>query len=422
MINPNLIFSNTDAYNIHVAVKQISKVSLIKNFTTFKNSRYNISITVLNDYCQYIGYETWANFVKKEENDFSKSLKKDAQKQEQPFWIFEKQEQETILSLVYKRVDEIEKNKNPILKLEIDIARNFFELAVSEEVKNNLSKAKELYLKSALQEPKNADFLIRIAGIEHQFGNTQQAVIGFEKAINLCQEQENDILLCIVQNNLALCFIDLREFEKAQVLLANTLEIALQNPFSIDEKGLASIHTNLGVAEMYLRNTDKSIHHLKTALWSDLAKNTKNDILAIRHTNLGLAYQQKGNFEKAENHLIQALDLDLLTYEPSNQIMALSLLNLITLWQKMEKTEELQQVLEKYFDKIDLTQPFSNQTILKNYSILAEVYLKTENWLQAKTTFDTLYKKVNLATDRDKITLEIIKNRLEFIDKQLSNG
>ena len=162
MINPNLIFSNTDAYNIHVAVKQISKVSLIKNFTTFKNSRYNISITVLNDYCQYIGYETWANFVKKEENDFSKSLKKDAQKQEQPFWIFEKQEQETILSLVYKRVDEIEKNKNPILKLEIDIARNFFELAVSEEVKNNLSKAKELYLKSALQEPKNADFLIRI--------------------------------------------------------------------------------------------------------------------------------------------------------------------------------------------------------------------------------------------------------------------
>lgn len=422
MINPNLTFSKNDANNINITVKQISTNSLIKNFTTFENSRYNIKTIVLNDYCEYIGYETWANFVKKEENEFSKSLKKDTQQQEQPFWVFDKPEQEAILSLVFKRVDEIEKSKNPFPKPEIDVARNFFELAISEEVKNNLVKAKELYLQSSLKEPKNADFLIRMASIEHRLGNIQQAVFEFEKTINLCQEQENDILRCIAQNNLALCFIDVREFEKARTILANTLEISLQNPFSIDEKGLANIHTNLGIAEMYLKNTDKAIHHLKTALLSDLAKNTKNDILAIRHSNLGLAYQQKGNFEKAEKHLTQALDLDLLTYEPSHQIVALSIFNLVVLFQQTERNEQALQILEKYFEKIDITQTFANQTILKNYSILAETYLQTENWLQAKITFDNLYKKIDLATDRDKITLEIIKNRLEFIDKQLSNG
>lgn len=422
MINQGLTFSKNDALKINKEIAQISITSLFKNFTTFENSRYNISIAVLNDYCQYIGYIDWADFVKKEENEFSKSLDTDVQKQEQVFWVFDKQKRENILSLVFKRVDEVEKSKNPVPKPEIDFARNFFELAVSEEVKSNLLKAKELYLKCSLQEPRNPDFLIRIAGIEHHLGNVPQAVFHFEKAVNLCREQENDIFFCIAQNNLALCFIDLREFEKARTLLANTLEIALQNPFAIDEKGLANIHTNLGIAEMYLRNTDKAIHHLKTALLSDIAKNTRNDFLSIRHTNLGLVYQQKGNFEKAEKHLRQALDLDLRTYEPTNQVVALSVLNFVTLLQKLGKTEQTQQILEKYFEKIDIAKPFTNQTVLKNYSILAEIYLQTKNWLQAKTTFDNLFKKINLTTDRDKFTLEIIKNRLDFIDKQLSNG
>jgi serine phosphatase RsbU (regulator of sigma subunit)/Flp pilus assembly protein TadD len=140
----------------------------------------------------------------------------------------------------------------------------------------------------------------------YDFGNYDEAIAFYKKAINTAKILNIDTTLAAEYNNIGMVYTEKTEFEIALEYYNKALILNKKHKHSV---GMSDNLSNIGMLYRTWGKLDDAIEHINKALEIDLKYNNKNNI-AIDYNNLGLCYQQKQNNKKAIYYYQTAVSID----------------------------------------------------------------------------------------------------------------
>jgi tetratricopeptide (TPR) repeat protein len=229
---------------------------------------------------------------------------------------------------------------------------------------------------------------LNLGRVEQDRANYQKSIEYFDKAIEICRDNDNFInnyiLLLYLKGN---SFYDLKEIEKASKLYNQALSL-VQN---IDDKSLeASIKNSISAIHSYYKEFDKAleIYQKNIIIFEELGDIEE---LIATYTNLALLYDEIGYFQ--ESYLTYQKALNLIKEYDLKYLEVSILINQAELFQNFLKYNE---ALEQYNTILDKLKYMDN-----DYYI-AKVYHNMANIFEVTMRFQDAIKYANLAMELKK--------------------
>ncbi len=264
--------------NYYQAVYNIAKASYYNRIMSFNLAEYNFSnaLNTLknkpNDSIAeraYVGMGT----IYKNKGDFTKSL------------LF-----------FQKSIKACEFNKDTI-RLSgayASLAQVYFEKDDIVKAKENIEKVFVL-LKSKKSEIPYLISLHTLANIELKAGNIEKAFLLDQQGLKIADSLNSDKIKVTFQDNLARCYLDKKEYSKAESYFNKNLEIdtKLNNP-----NWIADTYINIAELKMLTGDFENAEKKLQLAIDILLKNNLSNNTLKA-YSVLSDLYQKQGNYKKA---------------------------------------------------------------------------------------------------------------------------
>ena len=224
-----------------------------------------------------------------------------------------------LLQLKTRDEDEIDFYQKELSKKKTSLGNKELQLALIAFINSDYSLA-YMHLQKAIQYcPEEHDFYNRLGYCCQKLGKIEEALLHFEKALELCQLQalKQEIIIC--ENNLALSYIDLNRIEEARSLLEKNLE----SIDSLDEQLKSTIYSNLGVIYSKLGNYQQAKELIERAIFLEKRNKGSSFYSISSHlTNLSFIYQKLRDKPNVVKSLQEALKIDLINYATSHPNIA----------------------------------------------------------------------------------------------------
>jgi two-component sensor histidine kinase len=125
--------------------------------------------------------------------------------------------------------------------------------------------------------------------------NFNDAKLNFSKALDINKNLENSFAANQNKTNIAACFLELKQFEKAKTHYRNALSYYFSNKIELE---LAIVYQALGELSIQLNQHDSALYFLNKSI--EVAKNAGYlDIEALSYSSLARVYETKGNYSEA---------------------------------------------------------------------------------------------------------------------------
>ncbi len=154
----------------------------------------------------------------------------------------------------------------------------------------------------------------------------------------------------LLENNLAVVYIQMGEYERARELLEEALASDLKN-FGQDHPDVALDKSNLALVYQDLGDYERARDLLEEALASGL-KNFGPDHprVAVRKSNLATVYRALGEYERARDLLKEALATDLKNFGPDHPDVARDQFNLAKVYRDLNDYKKALDLARKAYD------------------------------------------------------------------------
>ena len=264
--------------NYYQAVYNIAKASYYNRIMSFNLAEYNFSnaLNTLknkpNDSIAeraYVGMGT----IYKNKGDFTKSL------------------------LFFQKSIKACEFNNDTIRLSgayASLAQVYFEKDDVVKAKENIKKVFVL-LKSKKSEIPYLISLHTLANIELKAGNIEKAFLLDQQGLKIADSLNSDKIKVTFQDNLARCYLDKKEYSKAESYFNKNLEIdtKLNNP-----NWIADTYINIAELKMLTGDFENAEKKLQLAIDILLKNNLSNNTLKA-YSVLSDLYQKQGNYKKA---------------------------------------------------------------------------------------------------------------------------
>ncbi len=190
--------------------------------------------------------------------------------------------------------------------------------------------------------------------------------------------------IAVLQNNLALRFKDMGNYERARELLASALQSDIANfgeqhpKVAIRQSNLANVYGDLG-------NYESARELLASALQSDVANfGEQHPTVAVHQSNLALVYQALGNYEGARELLEAALQSDIANFGEQHPTVAIRQSNLANVYGDLGNYERARELLASALQSDIASFGEQHPTVAVRQSNLAIVYRNLGNYERAR--------------------------------------
>ncbi|MDN5211930.1 tetratricopeptide repeat protein [Fulvivirgaceae bacterium BMA12] len=252
----------------------------------------------------------------------------------------------------------------PPKPLTVEFLFDLLETKIGEEQEELSDLLQSLHKKGWLQESRRQEFFIHrmIQSIlsyqlEINFQDSKNLVEGVTELLSFDQAKDNPIdkfqwvewgenllhwfkhssepEVFSLMNNLALRYQDLGDYQKAALLLEETLDSDLKN-FGENHSTVARTRSNLAVVYSYLGDYQKATELLEKAVESDLQNFGGNHSTVARtRSNLALSYLDQKDYQKAVKLLEKVLTSDLQNFGENHPTVARTRSNLAVVYRKL---------------------------------------------------------------------------------------
>jgi len=230
-----------------------------------------------------------------------------------------------------------------------------------------------------------AELYSKTAQVLMNMGDYQKAANYEEKALSIATKENNEPKIATYQNNLGWMLQYLGNFEKAIMLLENTLKFNLTT-FGKNHPIVAVNQSNLGEAYRNLGQYDKASKFLKAALASDIMNFGKNHpTVAVCQSNLANVYWNLGLYEKAALLLETVLKSDVANFGENHPTVTISKNNLAEVYRSLGRYKEAITLFKSALksDMANFGKNHPNVAICQNN--LSEVYRSLGRYKEAIT-------------------------------------
>lgn len=252
-------------------------------------------------------------------------------------------------------------------------------------------------------------------------GDYQKAKQQIQEALEWAENAQNQIKISAYQNNLALVYRDLGEYEKAKHLLELALASAIQN-FSTAHLEVAIRQNNLALVYQNLGQYDEARDLLEIALPLAIQNyGTRHIDVATIQFNLAVVYQNLEQYEKARDLLERVLASNIQNYGTTHPSVAISQIILAMVYQNLgqyEKARDLSELaLASAIENFGDTHP--NMPIIQ--SSLAILYMNLKDYTKAKSLFESAYQIWLKSLGENHPKTKEVKSLLEAVTALISN-
>ena len=155
----------------------------------------------------------------------------------------------------------------------------------------------------------NKEWMVRASNIQGVSfgirGNYKEALIQFQKCLNIQEEIGDKRSLAPTYNNIGLIYDKLGNYEQALAYHQKSLKIAEETG---DKKGMAMSYNNIGVICKMKGNYEQALAYFQRGLTLDKEIDNERG-LAESYRNIGLLYKDQGNTKEVLLHLQKSLKL-----------------------------------------------------------------------------------------------------------------
>jgi len=188
----------------------------------------------------------------------------------------------------------------------------------------------------------------------YNFGLYQKALHYGQRALQIANSlpKFDENLISFYQNQLAIVYIALGQYQDAVFMLENSLENDIKN-FGSDHERVATRYINLGGAYKHLERYDEAVDLLNKALIID--KNNfgdNNPRVANTQADLAMVYHDLKRYDEAANLAEQALKADIMNFGKDHQNVAARQVVLAHIYYSLQRYIDAKNLLEQALDCI----------------------------------------------------------------------
>ncbi|MEO9801921.1 MAG: tetratricopeptide repeat protein [Reichenbachiella sp.] len=206
-------------------------------------------------------------------------------------------------------------------------------------------------------------------------GLQQQAIVNFQRALDLAELDKNESLQADIHNSLGLLYEDLKEYSKSLESFQTALDYYAR---SDDGKSRANLINNMGIVHFKSGSYtfSKKYYQESLALKMSLGDSSTWSSTLL---NIGELYLTIEELDSAEQYLRQALDL--LTSYPK-RLHKISSFNLLgELHRKLKNFDSSKRYLTKAKDLLKESQ--SRKHLIENHTYFKKLYIDVSNYKEA---------------------------------------
>lgn len=293
-------------------------------------------------------------------------------------------------------------------RIEVENAKTAYILGNIRFVQLKFLLALEAYSEAIALDPGNPLYLSKAGNLYFVFGQYQQAISFFEKAlqINLQKLGKNHPDVATVWNDIGNALDSLGKHVEAINCYKKALQIDLQK-FGASHPNVARDWNSLGLAWRNLNSYDKAIEYFEKALRSDLKNFGEHDHnVAKDRNNLGISWRKKGDQRKVKDdyynsleYLEKALKSDLRKFGDKHPKVAMRWNNIGNVWASLGETEKAIIFLEKALQSDLNNFPKMHPSIIRDLNNIGFTWATSGNYEEAIKHYEEALQNSSTSVD-----------------------
>jgi tetratricopeptide (TPR) repeat protein len=216
-------------------------------------------------------------------------------------------------------------------------------------------------------------------------GKYSIALESSQKALSFSDDKQSDY--GVLLNNLALRFIDLRNYNEAQSYLEMAIlaDLKMYGQYS---RNVASRYGNFGLLQIEMSKYEEAITYLRMAMEIDKKLlGNQDEIIATRLVNLAEALRQDNQIEEALKCVFEARKIDIANYGSSHPMVAYSYNVESHIYSQIGDFEKAIQTISKAVEINKIFNNGKNDRLNRDLNFLGVSYAKSGKYNEALQSF-----------------------------------
>lgn len=252
-------------------------------------------------------------------------------------------------------------------------------------------------------------------------GRIKDAESHFNKALNLCRDQNGDVHddVSMIMNQLALLYRNQERPEEAEPLLLESLEICT-NLYEEDHPEISICCTNLGVLYIELTRYSEAKIYLHRA--AKIVKDAygENSDYAHRLNNLASLYMMSGDYIESERNFRKALNIQKKELGEEHIDVVTTMNNLAGL---MSRKDDYNEAIKIYVDTLNIAKKFLDEKDPKILNLERKINFECYKRMIDTLLSNSIFKQTIQSWSAPTNTNELLEASMAdpILDKKLSD-